>query len=90
MATSTNVVITDATGSRSQEATLPSDAPVIRIIARLLELMDLPVVGPDNQPLAYKFHHRASGRQLRDDETLASAGVSDGDTLRLIAEITAG
>lgn len=90
MAGSTNVVITDATGARSQEATLPTDAPVIRIIARLLELMDLPVMGPDNQPLAYKFHHRASGRQLRDDETLAAAGVSDGDTLRLIAEITAG
>lgn len=86
----TNVVITDATGSRSQEASIPNDAPIIRVVARLLELMELPLMGPDGQPLAYKFHHRASGRQLRDDETLNQAGVNDGDTLRLIAEITAG
>ncbi len=84
------VVITDATGVRHQEATVPDDAQVIRLIARLIELMDLPVVGPDGQPLSYKFHHRASGRQLRDTETLAEAGVQEGDTLRLVAEITAG
>jgi uncharacterized ubiquitin-like protein YukD len=85
-----NIIVTDATGARSQEAAVPDDAPVIRIIARLLDLMELPLIGPDGQPLAYKFHHRSTGRQLRDDETLASAGVAEGDTLRLIAEITAG
>lgn len=84
------VIITDATGIRSQDATVPDDAQVIRLIARLIELMDLPVVGPDGQPLSYKFHHRASGRQLRDSETLSEAGVADGDTIRLVAEITAG
>jgi hypothetical protein len=85
-----DVVITDATGSRQQEATVPDDARSIRLIAKLIELLGLPLTGPDSQPLSYKFHHRASGRQLRDDETLAEAGVRDGDTLRLVAEITAG
>jgi hypothetical protein len=85
-----DVIITDATGSRQQEATVPDDARSIRLIAKLIELLGLPVTGPDGQPLSYKFHHRASGRQLRDDETLAEAGVADGDTLRLVAEITAG
>lgn len=85
-----DVVITDATGTRRQEATVPDDAQSIRLIARLIELMELPVVGPDGQPLSYKFHHRASGRQLRDDDTLAGSGVAAGDTLRLVAEITAG
>lgn len=84
------IVITDATGAREQEATVPDDAPVVRLIARLIELMGLPVTGPDGQPLSYKFHHRSSGRQLRDEETLADAGVEPGDTLRLIAEVTAG
>lgn len=84
------IVITDATGAREQEATVPDDAPVVRLIARLIELMGLPVTGPDGQPLSYKFHHRSSGRQLRDEETLADAGVQPGDTLRLIAEVTAG
>jgi uncharacterized ubiquitin-like protein YukD len=85
-----DVIITDATGSRQQEASVPDDARSIRLIAKLIELLGLPVTGPDGQPLSYKFHHRASGRQLRDDETLAEAGVADGDTLRLVAEITAG
>jgi uncharacterized ubiquitin-like protein YukD len=85
-----DVVISDAIGSREQEASVPDDAPVIRLIAKLVELMDLPLTGPDGQPLSYKFHHKAGGRQLRDDETLAAAGVSNGDTLRIIAEITAG
>jgi hypothetical protein len=85
-----NIIITDATGSRRQEATVPADATAIRLIARLIDLMQLPVIGPDGQPLSYKFHHRSSGRQLRDDETLQGADVQDGDTLRLVAEITAG
>ena len=85
-----NVTIVDATSNRQRQATLPDDAPVRRIIAKLVELMKLPTTGPDGQPLSYKFHHKQSGRQLKDDETLAQAGVKDGDTLRLQPEITAG
>ncbi len=84
------VTITDTTGSKEQAATVPSDAPAIRLIAKLTQLLELPASGPDGMPLSYKFHHRSGGRQLRDEETLASAGVCDGDTLRLVAEITAG
>lgn len=85
-----DVVIIDATGSREQEATVPADAQSIRLIAKLVELMDMPLNGPDGQPLSYKFHHKRSGRQLRDEETLIAAGVQSGDTLRLVPEITAG
>lgn len=85
-----NVTIVDATSNRQRQATLPDDAPVRRIIAKLVELMKLPTTGPDGQPLSYKFHHKQSGRQLKDEETLAQAGVKDGDTLRLQPEITAG
>ncbi len=87
---SIDVVLMDAAGSRQEEATVPNDAPSIRLVAKLIEVLNLPVTGPDGQPLSYKFHHKASGRQLRDDETLEQAGVSPGDTLRLVAEITAG
>ena len=52
--------------------------------------MNLPKNSPDGQLLSYKFHHRASGRQLLDEETLAGAGVQQGDVLRLQPEITAG
>ena len=40
--------------------------------------------------MSYKFHHKSSGRQLLDTETLSAANVRDGDILRLQPEITAG
>lgn len=85
-----NVTIMDATGNKEQQATLPDDAPVRRIMAKLVQLMNLPVTAPDGQPMSYKFHHKASGRQLIDEQTFAQAGVRDGDVLRLQPEITAG
>jgi hypothetical protein len=87
---SIDVNIIDVTGSKEQVASLPDDAPVRRIIVKLIEMMGLPTVGPDGAPLSYRFHHKASGRQLGDAETLAQAGVKAGDVLRLTPEIIAG
>ncbi len=85
-----NVTIIDATGNKEQQATLPDDAAVKRIMEALLPKMKMPLTGPDGEPLSYKFHHKASGKQLSEDQTLAQAGVKDGDVLRLYPEITAG
>lgn len=85
-----NVTIIDATGNKEQLATLPDDAAISRIMEVLLPKMKMPVTGPDGQPISYKFHHKVSGKQLKDDQTLAGAGVKDGDVLRLHPEITAG
>jgi len=85
-----NVTIMDTTGNKTQQATLPDDAPVRRIIAKLVQMMNLPTTGPDGQPMNYKFHHKASGNQLTDEQTLSDAEVKDGDVLRLQPEITAG
>ncbi len=85
-----NVTIMDTTGNKEQKASLPDDAPVRRIIARLVEMMSLPQAGSDGQPMSYKFHHKRSGQQLKDEQTLSEAGVQEGDILRLLPEITAG
>ncbi|MBO5437721.1 MAG: EsaB/YukD family protein [Thermoguttaceae bacterium] len=85
-----NVFIWDATGNKRQEVELPDNAPVNRIISVLLEKMNLPKNGPDGQPLVYKFHHKASGKQLQDTQCLADVGAKDGDVIRLQPEITAG
>jgi uncharacterized ubiquitin-like protein YukD len=85
-----NVQVWDATGTKRQEVQLPVDAPVNRILAVLLEKMSFPRYAPDGQPLSYKFHHRNSGRQLLETQSLGDAGVKDGDVLRLQPEITAG
>ena len=84
------IEVWDTTGNKKQLVEVPADAPVNRTIAVLVDRMGLPRQSPDNQLMSYKFHHRASGRQLLDDETLASAQVRDGDILRLQPEITAG
>ena len=85
-----NVTIVDVTGNKEQQADIPDDAPVRRIISKLVQMMNLPATSPDGQPMSYKFHHKASGKQLADDQTLADAGVKEGDVLRLQPEITAG
>ena len=84
------IQVWDATGNKRQTVELPDDAPVNRIIAVLVDRMNLPRNSPDGQLMSYKFHHKASGRQLLDQQTLVEAGVRDGDVVRLQAEITAG
>lgn len=84
------VQVWDATGNKRQDVELPSDAPINRVVAVLLDRMKMPQFAPDGQPLSYKFHHKASGRQLIDSQTLVQSGVHDGDILRLQPEITAG
>ena len=84
------IQIWDATATKRQDVEVPDDAPVNRILAVLLEKMNFPQYAPDGQPLSYKFHHKASGRQLLDTQTLGDVGVKEGDVLRLQPEITAG
>jgi hypothetical protein len=84
------IEVWDATGNKKQLVELPNDAPVNRVIAILVDKMNLPRQSPDGQLMSYKFHHKASGRQLLDTQTLLTAEVRDGDVLRLQPEITAG
>ena len=84
------IEVWDATGNKRQIVEVPADAEVNRLIAVLIERMNLPRNSPDGQMMSYKFHHKSSGRQLLDTETLAAANVKDGDILRLQPEITAG
>jgi hypothetical protein len=63
---------------------------VNRILVLLVDKMNLPRNSPDGQLMSYKFHHKATGRQLLDEQTLRQAGVQNGDVLRVQPEITAG
>lgn len=84
------IEVWDATGNKRQLVEVPTDAEVNRLIAVLIERMNLPRHSPDGQMMSYKFHHKSSGRQLLDSDTLQSASVKEGDILRLQPEITAG
>lgn len=86
----TRVRVLDVSGSRSREVDAPDDVAVNRIVALLVEKMSLPLNSPDGQIMSYKLYHRRSGAQLLDGQTLAEAGILEGDELRLQPEITAG
>ena len=86
----TNVIIVDTTGSKEQDAALPDDVPISKIIDKLVEVLYLPVVNTAGAPITYKLLHKATGRHLLDNLTLGQCDVHDADVLRLIPEITAG
>lgn len=87
---STRIRVLDVSGSRARDVDAPDDVAVNRIIALLVEKLSLPLNSPDGQIMSYKLHHRRTGQQLLDKQTLAEAGVVTGDELRLQPEITAG
>ena len=82
--------VSDISGSRVNEVEAPDDIAINRLLVVLIERMNLPLNSPDGQLMSYKLHHRRTGSQLLDNQTLGQAGVRDGDELRLQPEITAG
>jgi hypothetical protein len=75
-------------GARMAE--VPDDVAIRDLLAELTSLLKLPTVGPDGRPMGYRLDSKALGRELREDETLAAAGVPGEDRLILTADITAG
>jgi hypothetical protein len=84
------MLVSDISGTRTNEVEAPDDVPVNRVLVVLVERMNLPINSPDGQLMSYKLHHRRTGSQLLDNQTLGQAGVTNGDELRLQPEITAG
>src|SRR6266508_5054173 len=74
----------------ARAAEVPDDVNIRDLLSEFTSLLELPTVGPDGRPMAYRLDSKALGRELNDDETLASASISDGDRLMLTADITAG
>jgi ubiquitin-protein ligase len=88
MADLTVTIVLPSGGARSAE--MPDDVPVSDLLAELTSLLKLPTVGPDGRPMGYRVDSKALGRELAEDETLASAKIPKGDRLILTADITAG
>jgi ubiquitin-protein ligase len=74
----------------ARNADVPDDVEVHDLLTELTSLLKLPTVGPDGRPMYYRLDSKALGRELKEDETLASAGIPQEDRLMLTADITAG
>ncbi|MBM3998385.1 MAG: hypothetical protein FJ297_02385 [Planctomycetes bacterium] len=86
----TRVTFLDQTGSKSVEAEIAESVSVKRILPNIITRMNLPVMGPDGQPMSYSLDHKEGGNRLREDQTLIDASVRDGDHLIVYPEIVAG
>lgn len=81
-------VVLPSGGSRTAE--IPDDVPVKELLPELTTSLELPVTGPDGRPMSYRLDSKALGRELKEDETLAQAGVPKDDRLMMTADVTAG
>jgi WXG100 protein secretion system (Wss), protein YukD len=86
----TQVTFIDQTGSKSVEAFIAEGVPVRRILPNVITKLNLPVTGPDGQPISYSLDHREGGRRLNETQTLSDARVMDGDHLIVYPEMVAG
>jgi hypothetical protein len=86
----TRVTFLDQTGAKSVDAVIADTVSVKRILPNIITKMNLPVMGPDGQPMSYSLDHKEGGKRLREDQTLPESGVSDGDHLIVYPEIVAG
>lgn len=81
-------VVLPSGGSRTAE--IPDDVIVKELLPELTTSLELPVTGPDGRPMSYRLDSKALGRELKEDETLAQAGVPKDDRLMMTADVTAG
>jgi hypothetical protein len=86
----TRVTFLDQTGAKSVDAVIADAVTVKRILPNIITKMNLPVMGPDGQPMSYSLDHKEGGKRLREEQTLLDALVKDGDHLIVYPEIVAG
>lgn len=83
-ASQVEVILMDQAGGKTVTAKLPTDVQMQRLIPALVTKMQLPT------NVSYQVHHNQSGKTLSPTDTLFSAGIRDGDTLRFLPNVRAG
>ncbi|MEW5827571.1 MAG: EsaB/YukD family protein [Chloroflexota bacterium] len=81
-------IVLPSGGSRTAE--VPDDVAVKELLPELTTSLELPVTGPDGRPMSYRLDSKALGRELKEEETLADAGIPENDRLMMTADVTAG
>jgi len=74
----------------ARRAEIPDDIAVRDLVTELTSLLNLPTIGPDGRPMGYRLDSKALGRELGEEESLASASIPQDDRLIITADITAG
>jgi hypothetical protein len=80
------VMVEDHTGNKQRRARIAADAAVHDLLPALITALELPMTDPAGRPVTY--HVGTKGQPLADGETLAGAGVVDGDSLTVVPEMS--
>lgn len=78
------VKITDQAGGKYVDVKLPANVPILKLLPGLINKMQFPT-----QP-TYSVVHKESGKRIAVSDTLASASVNEGDTIRIVPDVPAG
>ena len=65
-------------GAKSVDAVIADTVTVKRILPNVITKMNLPVTGPDGQPMSYSLDHKEGGKRLQEQQTLPDAQVPTG------------
>lgn len=94
------VIVQVITDLNRRPVELPDDVPMKELIPALVTKLNLPKTQPlylgelysasPDIPIPYVLDHRQTGRQLHDEDTLASVGATHGDTLDLLPTVGFG
>lgn len=80
-----HIVIYRENGKR-EEALLPVDVPMHRIVPILVRKLQLPSSDPDGRSLTYHLELYRNGRRLLDEQTLRQSRVTEKTRLKLVAD----
>jgi WXG100 protein secretion system (Wss), protein YukD len=83
-------IFLDATGAKTVKARIAPGVTVKRILPNIVSKMSLPAVAPDGTPMVYVLDCKELGIRMREDQTLAGAGVKEGSHFVVVPEIVAG
>lgn len=75
-------------GARTAEA--PDNVLVRDLLTELISTLKFPTTGPDGCSMVSRMDSKALGRELKEEETFAEAGIPNNDRLLLTTDITAG
>lgn len=88
----TRVTLVDHMSGKSYTVILPTNQPVRKMLPELVNSLHLPLQGPGGEEMQYHLTFRNNGesRQINEEETLDSAGISEDATLSITPQMTAG
>lgn len=82
------VLVTDHTGNTSSEVRITGSTMVAKLLPQLVNKLGLPLLDAGGRIVTYNLSYK--NRRLREEETLEGAGVSNGDRIYIVPEMTAG